>query len=275
MPFVLERSVPPSLRERLVHKLAGRTRLPRGEAARIAREFDCTRERIRQLLGQLEVSIEPPKRAHCDRCGKILGVNKTGRCLACILDSQRVTLTCVRCGKTFQRRRKWHNEFLNRVVKTRYGPICSKGCLLRVERQCSWCGKPAVRRRPSDNSSQAFCGPPRSCAFEAQRVLSNTHWNRLTPELLPMVEHRDEIARLWPKFPQTRCSWCGRPAGRRASPTATLPFCLAPPRPCLTQAMQTLPTTEWHRLTPDLFPMAEHRAEIAKLDPRLNRVTMN
>lgn len=196
MPFVLERSVPPSLRERLKQKLAGRTRLPRGEASRIARDLDCTRERIRQLLGQLEVSIEPARRLYCDRCGKIIGVNKNGRCLACIMDASWVTLTCANCGRAFQRRRKLYNDFANRVPLKRYGPLCGKHCLLRVDRQCSWCGRPVGQRRLAQHGSQAFCARPMRCSVEAQRALASPHWKRLTPDLLPMIEHVDEIARL-------------------------------------------------------------------------------
>ena len=190
--------MPPSLRERLVQELAGRTRLPRGEASRIAREFDCTRERIRQLLVVLGVTIEPPKRARCEQCEKPISRNKGGICIACLLDRNRVMLVCVRCGKIFHRPRKWHNEFLNRViVRRRYGPICSKSCLLRNERKCSWCGEPAGWRRPSANSGLAFCSLlGRPCHVQALKAMPPAQWHRLTPDLLPMAENREAIARL-------------------------------------------------------------------------------
>jgi hypothetical protein len=106
-----------------------------------------------------------------------------------------VELTCIVCGKKFQRRQKDYNDFMKRVVtRGRYGPRCSRACVQSVSRTCSWCGQSVGLRPPSDQGQHAFCGKSRDCWREAMKLVQPVHWHLLEPEMLPMRDHVERIA---------------------------------------------------------------------------------
>jgi len=178
-------------------ELRGRTELPRGEAARIARKLDCSRERVRQIMGKLGVRVEPSLAnvIDCADCGKQIRANTLGICAACRHERTLVELTCISCGRTFKRRRKDHNDFIRRVtIGPKQGPRCSRTCgYSRAIRVCSWCGADAGHKAPSNRGNHAFCGAPRRCDREARKLVQPLYWRLLTPEVLPM---RDSIAKI-------------------------------------------------------------------------------
>jgi len=178
-------------------ELRGRTELPRGEAAEIARKLGCSRERVRQIMGVLGVRIAAPPLAliDCAECGTLVKANKRGLCADCRRRLSLVELTCIVCGKEFQRRRKDYNDFIRRVVARgkRYGPRCSRACLQSVALACCWCGRSVGLRPPSQRRGHAFCGKPRNCWSEAMKVVQPSNWSLLKPEHLPMRDHIAQI----------------------------------------------------------------------------------
>ncbi len=178
--------------------LTGRTQLERGEAVAISRQVGCSREYVRQVMGQLGVTIKPPPEPQsCTGCGKAMQRTKTRLCQSCRRSNSSVTLKCANCGKSFERRRCLHDAYLRRTVtQKRHGPICSRKCSAKVQRSCSWCGRPAGGRWRSSTGRQVFCRPPASCLREAQTAIHPVRWRHLTADLLPMKEHLDEIAQL-------------------------------------------------------------------------------
>ena len=198
-------------RKLLVGMLSGRTQLERGEAARIARELGCSRERVRQIARQLGVTTKPPleEPQSCTGCGKAMRYRKTRLCQSCRRKNVLVSLKCVNCGRTFERRRIHHEAYLRRTVtRKRRGPVCSSQCSAKVPRSCSWCGRPAGPRWRRYAAQQAFCGLAPSCRIQAQRAIRPEWWRYLTTDLLPMKEHLDGIAqlqaRLASRFPLPR-----------------------------------------------------------------------
>jgi hypothetical protein len=182
-------------------ELLGRTELRRGEMAEIARSLDCSRERVRQIAARagIRVNAGRPKLVACSDCGRqIAAANKSGLCAACRHQRTLVTLTCIVCGKDFQRRRKDYNDFIRRVtVGERQGPRCSKACgYSGSSRFCSWCGAEVARRPPSTRGYHAFCGAGRRCDLEAMKLVQPVHWPKLGSHLLPMRDHVAQIAEL-------------------------------------------------------------------------------
>jgi hypothetical protein len=173
------------MRRLLVGLLSGRTQLERGEAVAIARRVGCSREYVRQVMGQLGVTIKPPPEPQsCTGCGKAMQRTRTRICQSCRQRNSSVTLICANCGKTFERRRCLHDAYLRRTVtQKRHGPICSRQCSAKVQRSCSW-------------GRQVFCRPPALCLREAQSAIHPVRWRHLTANLLPMKKHLDEIAQL-------------------------------------------------------------------------------
>ena len=186
------------VRKLLVEVLSGRTQLERGEAARLARKLGCSREAVRQAMSRLGVSIKPPaKPQSCIGCGKAMKYRKTRLCQACRLKNAVVSLICANCGKTFERPRHHHEAYLRRTVtRKRRGPVCSSQCSAKVQRSCSWCGRPVALRWRAHITPQAFCSPPATCRFQAQRAILPVWWRYLTADLLPMKDHLDGIAQL-------------------------------------------------------------------------------
>lgn len=178
--------------------LSGRSRLERGEAARIARELSCSREGVRLAMIQLGVTIKaPPGPPSCTGCGKAMMYRKTRICQSCRHERLLVSLKCVNCGRAFERRRSRHEAFLRRTVsQRRHGPVCSRQCSAKIPWSCSWCGQPAGTRWRADAGWQAFCRPPRSCRIQAQTTFPPVWWRYLTDVLLPMKDHQDRIAQL-------------------------------------------------------------------------------
>ena len=140
-----------------------------------------------------------PKRVYidCSDCGRRIAANRLGICVNCRHERTLVELTCIICGKRFQRRQKDHNDFLRRVtIGKRQGPQCSKSCLAGESRLCSWCGADVGRRPPSRLADYAYCGTPRRCDREAMKLVQPMNWPLLTPTVLPMREHVREIVEL-------------------------------------------------------------------------------
>jgi hypothetical protein len=186
------------LRKLVAGMVSGRSQLERGEGARIARELGCSRERVRQIMGELGVTTKPPLEPQsCTGCGKAMSRRKTRLCQSCRRKNVLVSLKCANCGRTFKRRRKEHEAYLRRtVVKRRWGPVCSKQCSAKVTRSCSWCGRSAGNRRRAHVATHAFCGRPRTCLHQAQTTIAPMRWHYMTADLLPMKDHLDGIARL-------------------------------------------------------------------------------
>ena len=178
--------------------LSGRTELERGEAARIARDLGCSRERVRQVARQLGVTTKPPLEPQsCTGCGKAMAYKKTRLCQSCRSKNALVSLKCANCGRTFERRQGLHNAYLRRTVtRRRRGPVCSRQCSAKIPRSCSWCGQPVGLRWRPHITPQAFCSPPATCLSQVQRALPSVWWPYLTADLLPMKEHLDRIAQL-------------------------------------------------------------------------------
>lgn len=178
--------------------LSGRTDLERGEAARIAREVGCNRESVHQAVRHLGITIKAPVEPQsCTGCGKAMIYRKTRLCLSCRRKIVLVSLKCANCGKTFKRRRGLHAAYLRRTVtRKRRGPVCSSQCSAKVQRSCSWCGRPVGLRWRPHITPQAFCSPPATCLFQVQRALPSMWWPYLTADLLPMKHHLDGIAQL-------------------------------------------------------------------------------
>ena len=195
-PFLSQGPVAPLI----AAELRGRMELPRGEAARIARKLDCSRERVRQIMEKLGVRVEPSqaKVIDCSDCRREIRINKGGICADCLRRRSLVELTCIFCGKKFYRRRKDYNDFLRRVPARgkRYGPQCSKACVRSVSRNCSWCGDSVGWRPPSHSGQHVFCGKPRNCWSETMKLVQPTQWPLIGPAVLPMREHVAEIAAL-------------------------------------------------------------------------------
>jgi len=196
-----ERSWPGRTAWLIRSELLGRTELRRGEMSQIARRLNCSRERVRQIAARAGIRVEVgrPKRVACADCGKqIAAVNKLGLCADCRHRRSMVTLTCIVCGKEFQRRRKDYNDFIRRVTAgERQGPRCSKTCgYSGGSRLCSWCGAEVAGRPPSARGYHAFCGAGRRCDLEAMKLVQPIHWPKLGSDVLPMREHVAEIAEL-------------------------------------------------------------------------------
>ncbi len=61
------------------------------------------------------------------------------------------------------------------------------------------------------------------------------------------------------------CSWCGEPAGWRwPAANGVQAFC-GEPKSCSLYALRAIPPVYWRHLTPSLFPLKDHLAEIADL----------
>ena len=184
------------LRNLLLRKLSDRARLDRGEAARIAREAGCSRESVRQAMRQLGITIKAPVGPpSCTGCGKAMPYRKSRLCQSCRQKNAFVSLRCANCGRTFRRRRHLHAAYLRRTVtRKRRGPVCSRQCSARIPRSCSWCGRSVGTRWRAHNGTQAYCGPPAACRFQAQRAIRPVWWRCLTADLMPMKDHLDGIA---------------------------------------------------------------------------------
>ena len=178
--------------------LSGRTQLERGEAARIARKVGCSRESVRLTMRQLGITVKPPEEhPSCTGCGKAMRYRKTSLCQSCRQKNAIVSLRCANCGKAFKRSRGLHAAYLRRIVtRKRRGPVCSRRCSAKIRRSCSWCNRSVGSRWPVHDSRQAFCGPPATCRFQAQRAIPPVWWRYLTDDLLPMKDHQDRIAQL-------------------------------------------------------------------------------
>ncbi len=203
------------MRQQLVGVLSGRNQLERGEAASIARKVGCSREYVRQVMHQLGVTIKPPaKPPSCTGCGKAMRPTKTRLCQSCRRKKAFVRLRCANCGKTFERRRCLHDAYLRRTVtQKRHGPTCGRQCSAKVQRSCSWCGRPAGSRWRSSTGRQVFCRPPALCLREAQTAIHPVRWRHLTADLLPMKKHLDEIALLPATLSSTPSSEARRKSG--------------------------------------------------------------
>ncbi len=169
--------------------------------AEIARSLGCSRERVRQIATRAGVRVEAgrPRFVKCADCGrKIAAANKLGLCRDCRHRRTLVTLTCIVCGKDFQRRRKDYNDFIRRVtIGERQGPRCNKTCgYTRSSRSCSWCGAELGHKPPSTRGYHAFCGAGRRCDLEAMKLVQPIYWPKLGSDVLPMRDHVAEIAEL-------------------------------------------------------------------------------
>ena len=186
------------LRKLLMGMLSGRTQLERGEAARIAREFGCSRENVRLAMQQLGITIKAPEEhPSCTGCGKTMARRKSRLCQSCRQKNAFVSLRCANCGRIFQRRRSHHERYLRKTVtQGRHGPICNRRCGARISRSCSWCGRPVGSRWRSHFGTQAYCGHESSCRIQAHRAIPAVWWGYLTDDLLPMKDHLDGIAQL-------------------------------------------------------------------------------
>jgi len=181
-------------------ELLGRSELRRGEMAEIARRLGCSRERVRQIATKLGVRVKPgqPKFAECSDCGRKIPRGRLRLCADCRHRRTLVTLTCIVCGREFQRRRKDYNDFIRRVtLGERQGPRCSKACgYRRTRRSCSWCGAEVGHKPPSTRGYHAFCGAGRRCDLEAMKLVQPIQWPKLGSNVLPMRDHVAEITEL-------------------------------------------------------------------------------
>lgn len=169
----------------------------RGEQSAIARELGCTRVWVGMTARELGVRVTLPERRACEPCGKTTGLSeKRGICGRCLRKAKLVTLKCANCGTSFQRSLYNHNRFLARpVTQRRRGPVCGRNRRVSCQTTCAWCGQ--VSTRPYRREKRlGFCGASRPCLSNAMRALSVAHWRHLTPELLPMKDHRGQIRRL-------------------------------------------------------------------------------
>jgi predicted RNA-binding Zn-ribbon protein involved in translation (DUF1610 family) len=133
----------------------------------------------------------------CADCGRgIKPRNKTGLCRACLINSAKITLACVNCGNTFQRRQGSHREFERRTVvrSRRRGPVCSKACRAKVVQRCTRCGRDLSPRWRAHAARFPFCGAPDNCHRQAIRVLPVLYWSCFDPKLVPMKRHQNAIA---------------------------------------------------------------------------------
>jgi len=195
-PFLSKGPVAPLI----AAELRGRTELPRGEAIRIARKLDCSRERVRQIMNKLGVRVAPPRVAliDCASCGNRIAPNKSELCTDCRHERAIVELICTSCGRAFKRSCKEYNAFLRRVSRggRQLGPWCSRTCGYpkRTRRICSWCGAELGHRPPSTSQGyHAFCGGSKRCDLRAANFVQPMYWPLLEPELLPM---RDKLVRI-------------------------------------------------------------------------------
>lgn len=177
-------------------ELRGKRELPRGEAARIARKLDCSRERVRQIMGKLGVRVAVSIRAFvdCRDCGRAIVANKAQLCAECRRERMMVELTCTACGKVFKRGRKAYNNFLRRIGDYKVGPWCKRNCgNPKKKMSCDWCGEEIQHRSPSVRGNHSFCGVPKRCDWEAAKLVQPSNWRLLGPDLLPMRENRAGI----------------------------------------------------------------------------------
>ncbi len=105
-----------------------RSKNPSMKAAKIARQLQVSRERVRQVLAKRGLPTVPPPRL-CFNCGHLIhDNNKGGLCHQC-LKELKVTFVCSRCGRVYQstwlesRRRRYCRD-CREVVKRRQVRFC-------------------------------------------------------------------------------------------------------------------------------------------------------
>lgn len=184
-----------TLKAVIVQRLEGRAELRRGEQSAIARELGCSRVWVGMVARELGIPLA--ERRACERCGKITKLSQeVGLCGTCLRRTKVATLTCANCGKRFERRRHEYERFLKRsVTQGRRGPVCGRDCGVGYETTCAWCGRLTTRPYRKDKRL-GFCAASRGCLSQAMRALPVVYWRYLTPDLLPMKDHRAEIGRL-------------------------------------------------------------------------------
>lgn len=172
--------------------------LPWGHFAETARALGVSEPTLRLLMAEASVSMaRPGGPRECADCGRdIKPRNQTGLCRSCLINSAKITLTCVNCGNTFQRRKGDHRAFARRILvqPRRRGPVCSKSCRARVVQRCTWCGRRLSPRWRSHATRYPFCGAPDNCHWKAIRVLPVRYWSCFDPKLVPMKRHQNAIA---------------------------------------------------------------------------------
>ena len=108
-----------------------RRKEPNKPAAHIARELGVSRERVRQLLVELDLPTNTARKpVYCIDCGKRRrNSTKTGYCRKCWIKYQYeqslITLICDSCGLSFRRQRKYvdfnyHHYFCNHRCQGRW-----------------------------------------------------------------------------------------------------------------------------------------------------------
>lgn len=190
-----------STREILARYFAGRTTYARGELTQAIRDLglSCSRERVRQLvvkLGMLPEEPKVPELVQCADCGTVIVPNKDGLCLPCRHEHTYITLQCVKCGRDFKRQRSQHKAFLKRSVSIRTGPACNRKCTNRQEVNCAYCGN-LLGSRWASSLKDITLPMHTSCHDQAMHKISLRAWGCVTPDLLPMRDHADEIMAAW------------------------------------------------------------------------------
>jgi hypothetical protein len=189
-----------TVKEWLKTKLNGRTTLKWGEMTDLAAEFGCSRERVRQVLRRnMELELESKKNSlfPCGSCGKsrMYRGKMSSLCADCSWSERRVSLTCRKCGKKFNRGLASHARYVAKYGKRRghRGPFCSRPCMVaRIVTPCAWCGKDVDKPRSHSKSRFLFCD--RECQSKILTVFHPTRWNKIQSYHLPMQDHMDEIA---------------------------------------------------------------------------------
>jgi hypothetical protein len=113
-----------------------RQQYPTTSATEIARQIGVTRERVRQILNELDLptSFELPPR-YCPDCGAPI-LSKQIRCGQCYARAHHITLRCVHCGKVFLRLR---GQVAREIRRRKHAPqraFCSRECFDRWHKQC-------------------------------------------------------------------------------------------------------------------------------------------